>query len=223
MSSSSHRLSMMPDFRNRPLPSPPTAAAIQRSSSSDYNLLSKTRNKPAAKKQPLYKRFSRAITATTTTAAADDEEEDDESLAATYTAYLTLDGSQTKLNQSESSSLHQEDPTRLDNDNNTRMKRSQSLLMMNEHDGVLPKSAVRRNQVARLVNELDQLKHGKSQEWIDLEQRYNHMERMLAAKEAEYNKISANFHKHVMVNTKIPVSNMDSLLQMAVLDDSSYR
>ncbi|ORY95706.1 hypothetical protein BCR43DRAFT_493461 [Syncephalastrum racemosum] len=62
---------------------------------------------------------------------------------------------------------------------------------------VLPKSAVRKNQVSMLLNELDQIKLQSTQQASDLEHRHQELERAFLAKEKEYNKISTNFHQLV--------------------------
>ncbi|KAI9493172.1 hypothetical protein BDB00DRAFT_824677 [Zychaea mexicana] len=62
----------------------------------------------------------------------------------------------------------------------------------------IPKSAVQKHRVTRLVSELDELKLSRDKESLELESRYHKLQHTLDAKEAELNRISANFHKHVM-------------------------
>ncbi|KAI7853704.1 hypothetical protein BDC45DRAFT_569686 [Circinella umbellata] len=61
----------------------------------------------------------------------------------------------------------------------------------------IPKSAVQKNRTTKLLHQIEELKTTRDQESLELESRYYKLQHTLDAKEAELNRLSANFHKHI--------------------------
>ncbi|KAI8139684.1 hypothetical protein BJV82DRAFT_716323 [Fennellomyces sp. T-0311] len=197
-----------PPIYDRPLPNVPTTTAPPRSSSRPP--ISKN-NKQRKEQAPFLKRFSRAHSFEN-----DSKEDYTAGYAADYTAYLSMDSfttstenlssQQPPLPPAHSSGVRDDagstnsgssgsNPKGNNNNNNNGSSSSTTSSAKPVVKKGIPKSAVKKHQVARLVNELD----SKDKESLELEHRYHKLQQTLDAKEAEYNRISANFHKHVMM------------------------
>lgn len=142
-------------------------------------------------KDTFYKRLSRAAVAAFNSPEVVHHHhnkkavETDQDLTETYTAYLSLESSD--ISSSEASNIHGPSPSVHDNNPSTETNTSDNS-NTSTHDDKKKKKSEKK--------ETNEQQHG------GLEERCQKLQCMLDAKETEYQKISTNFHKHMMVSEK---------------------
>lgn len=159
-------------------------------------------------KDTFYKRLSRAAVAAFNAPEVGNHHhhnnkkpvETDQDLAETYTAYLSLESSD--ISSSETSNIQHGGPSPSVHDNNhsTESRKSDN---NNNHHQPTPSTTTTTTTTTNDSNKKKKKKGEKEDEQQDgggLEERCQKLQYMLDAKESEYQKISTNFHKHMMVS-----------------------
>lgn len=162
-------------------------------------------------KDTFYKRLSRAAVAAFNAPEVGNHHhhhnnkkavETDQDLAETYTAYLSLESSD--ISSSETSNIHGGGPSPSVHDNNhsTESRKSD-----NNNNNPTPSTTTTTTNDSNKKKKKGEKEDEQQQQQQDgggggggLEERCQKLQYMLDAKESEYQKISTNFHKHMMVS-----------------------